>query len=108
MKQRIDIEKRVGDTLGSLDGIRRAAPQPYFYTRLKARMSRENGWSGVARFMARPAFALAMICVVIFVNTWIVFKTDKEVMPSGNNAAANEFPAEYDLTVATLYNYETP
>ena len=55
MKHRDDIEKRVEETLNSLDGIKRASPQPWLFTRIKARLNREEAeektvWGTWARF----------------------------------------------------------
>lgn len=110
MKQRTDIEKRIEETLNSLDGIQRAVPRPYFYTRLKARIDKAyNGWNGIAGFIGRPVYALAMICIVLFVNAWIVFKTENDEKSINNNQQTiTDLPDEYNLTVTTLYNYETP
>jgi hypothetical protein len=111
MKQRGNIEKRVQEALNSLDNIQRAASPPFFYTRFKAGIERKrNEWAGIAGFISRPVFALAMICVVLFVNSWILYKNDDEIIKTSGNlqTVTNDFPDEYDLTVSTLYNYETP
>jgi hypothetical protein len=111
MKHTHDIEKKLENTLNSLDSIRRASPSPYFYTRLKARLAREeNSWSGIAGFIGRPVFALAMVCIVLFVNTWILFDADTTEVAQGNNVqqVVTELPDEYNLAVNTFYNYDTP
>jgi hypothetical protein len=104
-----NIEDRLEAALNSLDGIRRAEPKPYFFTRLKARISsREGEWGRIAGFISRPVFALAMICVVLFVNTWIVFEKGDDTMPANPSQVVNELPDEYNLAVTTIYNYDTP
>lgn len=110
MKQRVDIGKKIDETLNSFDGIRRATPQPYFYTRLIARLAKkENSWSGIAGLIGRPVYAFTMICVVLFVNTWIVFNNDTDVIPGNSQQAVTaDLPDEYNLAVTTFYDYETP
>jgi hypothetical protein len=113
MKPEKDITQLVQKAMDSLDDIRRASPQPYFYTRLKARISRGNSWGTVAGFISRPVFALAMVSVVLFVNVWILYKSDNGVInPSNNNslqaAATSDVPEEYNVAVSTFYDYETP
>jgi hypothetical protein len=112
MKQQGNTEKRIEAALESLNDIRRASPQPYFYTRLRARITREEkGWSGIAGLISRPLFALAMICVVLLVNTWIVFRQDNEALPANTNTTsqvATDLPEEYNVAVTTFYDYETP
>lgn len=110
MKQTHDMENRLERAMDSLDGIQRATPGPYFFSRLKARMTREQkGWNGIAGFISRPVFAFAMICIVLFVNTWILFDNDTDAT-QGNNAQqiVTELPDEYNLAVTTIYNYDTP
>ena len=110
MKQIPDM-KRIEKALESLDGIQRATPQPYFYTRLKARLDRkEKDWSGITGFISRPAYALAMICVVLLVNTWAVMNSSNESSQVNPIQVANEqpLPDEYNVAVNTFYDYETP
>lgn len=110
MKQVRDIEKKAAAVLESLDGIQRATPQPYFYTRLRTRISREEGsWGTIARIISRPLFALSMIAVVLFVNAWILLK-DGRAIPQPANAfqVATDLPEEYNVAVTSFYDYETP
>jgi hypothetical protein len=112
MKQIPDMENKMESALNSLDGMKRATPAPYFFTRLRARMSREDkDWGGVIGFISRPVYALTIVCVVLSINTWIVFKDTNETLPvtgytTGNT---NELPEEeYNVAVTTFYNYDTP
>ena len=59
MKSGSDIEKRVEEALNSLDGIKRASPQPWLFSRIKARLSREEAeertvWGTVGSFLSKP------------------------------------------------------
>ena len=113
MKPKNDISQLVEEAMDSLEGIRRASPQPYFYTRLRARIARENSWGSVAGFISRPVFALAMVCVVLFVNVWILYKSDNGILnPPVNNSlpslTSTDVPEEYNVAVSTFYDYETP
>lgn len=109
MKQRTDIEKEVQESLESLDDMHRASPRPYFYIRLKARLDREKSkWGKVAGFISRPVFAMAMICAVLSVNAWILFKSDVSVSNNSQAIINTDVPEEYNLAVATFYDYETP
>jgi hypothetical protein len=114
MKQRKDIERKIDEAMNSLDSVKRAAPQSFFYTRLMARINKsEHSWSGVAAgFISRPVFALATIFVILFVNGWILYKNNSDIITSDNNAQTiinTDLPDEYNLAVSTtIYNYETP
>jgi len=112
MEQRIDINKRVEDTMNSLDGIQRATPKPYFYTRLRAKMNNEaNNWSGIAGLIRRPAYAFTMIAVVVSLNAWLIFKNNNSTTAANTTnfqVNTSDVPEEYNMAVTTLYNYETP
>lgn len=112
MEKRIDINKKVEDALNSLDGIQRATPQPYFYTRLMAKMNFEaNSWSGLAGIIRRPAYAFTMVAIVVSLNAWLIVKNNNSTAATNtNNFQVNttDIPEEYNMAVTTLYNYETP
>jgi hypothetical protein len=111
MKETPDMEQRIEKALESLDGIQRATPQPYFYTRLKARLDRkERDWAGITGFISRPAYALAMICLVLLINTWAVMNNSNESnqVNSIQVATDQQLPDEYNVAVNTFYDYETP
>lgn len=110
MKQNKDIENAVQESLESLDDMRRASPRAYFYTRLRARLDREKSkWGEVAGFISRPVFAMAIIGTVLFVNAWILLKSDVSVSNNNSQALINtDVPEEYNLASATFYDYETP
>lgn len=101
-------EKKAAAALESLDGMQRATPSPYFYTRLRARMGREeSGWNGIAVLISRPLFALCMIAVVLFVNTWIVLRSnDSDSLPANAFQVTADVPDEYNMAVNTFYDYE--
>lgn len=48
------LNKKVDEVMQSMDGIRRAAPRPFLFTRLEARMQNErNVWNKLTSFVAR-------------------------------------------------------
>lgn len=114
MKQIKDIERRIDEAMNSLDNAKRATPQHFFYTRLMAKINRnEKSWSGVAAgYISRPVYALATIFIVLFVNGWILYKNNSEIITPENSAQTiinSDLPDEYNLAVTTtIYNYETP
>lgn len=114
MKQIPDMEQKLAKALESLDGIQRATPQPYFYTRLKARLTKnDREWAGITGFISRPAYALAMICVVLLINTWAVVQDNSDTTTTTQANALQmvtdqQLPDEYNVAVNTFYDYETP
>lgn len=76
MKQQRDIEKRVEDALNSLDGIQRAEAQPWLFTRVKARLLKEEektGWETISSFLSKPAVAIAGLFLILGLNGVLVY-----------------------------------
>jgi uncharacterized membrane protein YdfJ with MMPL/SSD domain len=99
--------KKMEDTLHSIDGIEKASPRPFFFTRLEARMNREkNAWEKIASFVARPVVALASISLVIMINAVVVFSSSdaKDATASQNNEIATV--DEYSQVSVIFYEYE--
>jgi hypothetical protein len=68
------IDRKVEETLASLDDLRRAEPAPFFHTRLMARMERtdELGMGGLLRIISRPAFVIAATVLFLALNGYIL------------------------------------
>lgn len=58
-----DIDKKVADALSSLDDVERAEVSPFFYTRLKARMQKEE--KGFWSLFINPQFSMAVAGVFL-------------------------------------------
>jgi len=101
------IEKKIEDAMHSIDGIDKASPPPFFFTRLEARMqSEKNIWGKITSFVAQPAIAFACICLIIMINAIVVFSSSS---PKNSVAQQNTELAtvdEYSQVSATLYEYE--
>ena len=73
-----NINNKIEDALNSLDGMEKASPNPFFFTRLEAKMQKErNTWEKISSFFARPAIAFACICLVIMINAAVIFSSQK-------------------------------
>lgn len=110
MKQGNDIEKRVDDALNSLDGIQRAEPQPWLFSRVKVRLMQEEktAWGMVGSFLARPAIAIAGLCFVLMLNGFLLFNQDK-ASSSTILTNQNEQPLDSESLIASSssFDYET-
>jgi hypothetical protein len=107
-----DISKRVEETLNSLDGIRRAEPQPYFYTRLIARLQRNDKtlWESLGSFIARPAIAVASLCIILAFNAFMLLRQDSSVpvtvKPNDITNTTLMTDNEYILASSSSFDYE--
>ena len=107
MRQQHEINKLTEETLNSLEGLQKATPGPYFFTRVQARLNRnqKDVWEKTFSFITRPAFLAASVLAIFLVD--IIALTN--LKSSENNQAAIEqaqvFAEEYDFTIATIYDY---
>jgi hypothetical protein len=71
MKNRYSIE----EIINSLDGIERAEPAPFLFTRVHARYlkNENNEVSTIFRFVTRPSFVMAIAFVIILLNGYIMY-----------------------------------
>ena len=104
MKQRKDTEKRVEETLNSLDGIQRAEPQPWLFSRVKRRLMQEEktAWGVIGSFLARPAIAIAGLCFILILNGFLLFNQEKESSVAG----ANDLPLDSESMVASSSSFD--
>jgi hypothetical protein len=76
MKQNDSIEHRVEETLNSLDGLQKAGPGPFFYTRVMARMEDEqkNLWEMITSYITKPFVITGVISFILLLNVSVVFR----------------------------------
>jgi hypothetical protein len=104
MNNKKRIQEEVEKTLESLDGIERAGSNPYLFTRIKARLEKEEKsfWSMALTFISRPSVAVPAIVLTILINTAIFFEFRSE---RGQTPQDEEqvFASEYNLSDNTIY-----
>lgn len=111
------MSKKANQALESLDGIKRAEPQPFFYTRLTGRLQRgeKSFWETMESFLARPVVVAICLGFILVFNAVIVFRQDTEkeghglVQASEQPAADNEQAVadnEYMLASNSSFDYE--
>lgn len=91
----------VDDYLQSLQEIKDAETDSFFYTRLKARMEkRVPDWS----FPLKPVWLLSMLVIFLFINTFFLvtqIKQSKET--AAQSSSLQNFASGYDLSVSTSF-----
>lgn len=105
MKQRNDIEKRVEAALNSLDGIQRSEPQPWFFSRVKARKAQDEktAWGTIGSFLARPAIAIAGLCFILVLNGVLLFNEEKQSTPV---VSTSDLPLDSESMVASSSSFD--
>lgn len=82
------------EILNSLDGIVKAEPKPFLFTRIQARMMQEEKLPELAvlRFITRPAFVLSLTLLFIAINAYVALNG----MENGNAEEISQpIAAEY-------------
>ena len=101
------INKKIEETMRSMDNMERATPRPFLFTRLEARMEGEkNMWNKVSSFVARPMVAFACICFVLILNAMIIFlsgTSGNSLTQQGSELATAD---EYSQVSYNLYDFE--
>ena len=108
MQNNSHIKNKVEAALNSVEGVQRATPKPFFYTRLLARLDTrpETGWERFSAFISRPVVAFACVCLVIVINAVIVFSDTTSSFSSSDKtelAVADEYT---DVATSSLYDLE--
>ena len=96
MKKRFTSE----EVINSLEGIQRAEGSPFLFTRIQARMKKEENRPEMVffRFITRPAFALAIALFFIAINGYLVTNSvnKKNAMEDFGQPLAAEY-VQHDL-----------
>ena len=104
MNKNTDLHRKVEEAMNSVLNITRATPQPFFYTRLMSRISRQesNPWVRVSSYISRPAFAFITVSTVLILNLFVAFnepgqntiKRDISEVATADDLGTNSF---YDI-----------
>jgi hypothetical protein len=107
MEQNEFLDERVRQTLSSLDGIKRASPGPFFYTRMMARLDAEekNLWERVTAFLAKPVVVVSFICLVLVLNLTAVFKQSEPSLTMTDQVEVS-LADQYKISSTSFYDYE--
>lgn len=100
-----DVQKKVDEVMDSLRNIERATPRPFLFTRMEARLYRQqsNGWERLSFMISRPVVAVSTLSLVLILNALAVVQGVSAVndMPELTEMAATE-----DLSVTSFYDIE--
>jgi hypothetical protein len=101
-----DYHSKANEILSSLDNIQRAEAPDFFYTRLRARMERENEAVMKRPWYLSPAFAIAMLLLVLFTNAYFLLNRSShtESVVVNTTDTMQSIAAEYNLNDNSLYD----
>jgi hypothetical protein len=93
-----NLDDKIDKTLGALEGIERAEPNPFFYARLKARM--ENAQEALPpriRWVMKPSFVFSGLALIIILNVVSVINYSKNSQQPEKQSIEG-FASEYGLS----------
>lgn len=76
---------KIEEIINSLDGLKRAEPSPFLFTRIQAKMIKEEGSTSMSflRFITKPAFAMAIAILLIGINGYLIYgDSSTDISPS--------------------------
>jgi hypothetical protein len=105
MENRKDIRKEVEDTFNSLDGMQKAQAPHFFFTRLMARVKRDEitMWERTIAFITRPATAFGGVALVIVLNVAAFLSQPGN---GNDNATQAEITTTEEYMLATASDYD--
>lgn len=108
MKNKQALETWVNEALESIDGLPRATANPFLFTRIQERLRQKNSpWEKVASFIARPAFAVAIVVIFLSTNLYVANKQKEERLAKEKQTNEQMFAAEFSSS-STLSNELNP
>lgn len=62
--------------MNSLEGMHRAEPAPWFYSRVSARLHRETAgvWEHIGKLISRPSIAIAGVLMILTMNVVLLVR----------------------------------
>ncbi|WP_343306677.1 hypothetical protein AAHN97_06145 [Chitinophaga niabensis] len=112
MKKKLNISHEVESTLSSLDGVQRAEPGDFFFTRLQARMQRSGAADAWERFLAivtRPSIAIAGVLLILAVNSFMFVQMKPAPERTEQAMLQQDFDDASQLGISTtFYDFDKP
>ena len=105
MDKNTAIESNVEAVMNSLDGIQPASPGAFFYTRVQAKLHKEdkNIWNRISLLVARPAVAVTVVCLILLMNL-LVLVQQKATSPLADQTEQSYYD-ELNNTADNFYDF---
>ncbi len=106
MEENKNISSKIEKSLGSLDGIQKAGPGPFFITRVQARLQKEKsgGWDIVVSFITRPLVAAVCIIAIILLNVTAFYYQSSRQKIANNDQNDIGYADEYNAASSFYYD----
>jgi hypothetical protein len=106
MNQNESIAHRVEETMNSLDGLQKAGPGPFFYTRVMARLEAEekNLWGVITSYITKPLVIATLLLFILLLNVTVVFRQAGS-SPDVPDQSDLSIVDEYQVASTSFYDY---
>ena len=96
-----EIKPLLDEYLESVNGMQEAETDPFFYTRLSARMQKQEDWV----FPLRPAWIVTGLALLLVLNGFMALNRFKNSELTTNTASSSlqSFATAYDLNIQSTY-----
>lgn len=100
-------DQKIEAILNSLEGMDRASPGPFFYTRLRARMENAAGLTDkILFYITRPAVGIAAVLLIIVINAVAIFMATPANENGGTATTEIASVDEYSQANLTFFDVE--
>jgi hypothetical protein len=108
MNKKEQINRRIDETLASVDVLNCAEARPFLLTRIHARMNQENEsvWEKAGWFIGRPAIAFLGLTMVILINLAVIMFDQPYNSGTATEQGLQPPADEFSYSVATIYDTE--
>ena len=72
------IEGEIQKTLDQFDAAEQLPPDPFFFTRLQARLEQQNQQRGILLVFLRPALLTALVALNLSTAVWYFSRSDQQ------------------------------
>lgn len=93
-----DVHDILDQHLSFIEDMQEVGPGPFFYTRLKARMEKENT-NGTWAFPMKPAWVIGILVALLALNGLLIVQESKSTKRSSENGI-QALAASYDQVVS--------
>jgi hypothetical protein len=107
MENKQAITAKTEAILNSLEGVQKASPAHFFFTRVQARLQKEEItlWGRFAGFITKPAVALATLFLIFLLNAAALFYQQKTSVSVADQVEQGNIE-EYNTTLAANSYYD--
>jgi hypothetical protein len=100
-KMKKEIKPLLDEYLESVNGMQEVETDPFFYTRLSARMQKQQDWV----FPLRPAWIITGLALLLVLNGFMALNRFKSSEQNTTTASSSlqSFANAYDLNIQSTY-----